>query len=77
MEEGVFPGGGGPREAPLAAVSLETQGGFLQALRNPAEGERGGAEHKGQRHGHSRYTPTPPHSLSGLSAARTGETAAM
>ena len=56
MEEGVLQGCGRQRAAPCAAVPLETQGGLLQAIRDPAARERGRAEYEGQGHGHSRYT---------------------
>jgi len=54
VEPRVLPGGGRQREAPGAAVAVETQGRLLQALRNPAEGERGGAGLKGPGHRHGR-----------------------
>lgn len=54
LEEGVFPGGGRPREAPHAAVALEAQGGLLPPLRDPAESQRGGAERAGAGHHHGR-----------------------
>lgn len=59
LEEGVFPGGGRPREAAAAAVALEAQGGLLPPLRDPAEGQRGGAERAGAGHRHGRSAAAP------------------